>query len=95
MTEAQGVHYTDIIPDFSPVVLTQDEIMWAISSPDWQIVRVAMKGTTTMKKLETLRDWLAGSSEQSSSAKRKVQVMNYINAIKRGGQLDINGYVQR
>ena len=46
-----------------------------------------MKGTSTDTKLVMCREWLEQSRFSWAS---KVQVMNYINALKRGGQLGMD-----
>lgn len=64
----------------------------AISDPKWQEVRKSMKGVSTTQKLATCRSWLRANN---SSPQSKIQVMNYLNALKRGGQLDDNNNVAR
>lgn len=64
----------------------------AIRDPEWQAFRLSLKGLSTTEKLRKLRGWLA---RHSSSEKARIQVQNYINALKRGGQLSTSGKVQR
>lgn len=65
------------------------EIKPAISDPTWQRFRLSLKGLDTEKKLERLAQWpIRGREDQ-------VRVWNYLNALKRGGQLDLEGRVQR
>jgi phosphosulfolactate phosphohydrolase-like enzyme len=60
-----------------------------------------MKGTSTETKLVMLHNWYtshgyseAGSIDDVEYAAR-VQVGNYLGALRRGGQLDMNNKVQR
>lgn len=76
--------------------LSQQEILTAVKCERWQTVRRGMKGTTTTEKLKTCEWWLTnGCSECCDKHRRSVQVDNYINALKRGGQLDLEGNVVR
>lgn len=67
--------------------LTRSEIMEHIKCPEWQAIRVSMKGTTTRHKLLRCKKHLI---DQEYSHAAKVQVMNYVNALKRGGQLGMD-----
>lgn len=76
--------------------LTRAEIMDAIKCDDWQASRLSMKGIPTRTKLDWCWSWLElGCDKCCNEARRKVQIDNYINALKRGGQLDVNGIVVR
>lgn len=69
--------------------LGTDEIKPAISCPVWQRFRLSLKGLATEEKLERLAQWpIRDRADQ-------VRVWNYLNALKRGGQLDLQGRVQR
>lgn len=74
--------------------LNHDEIMEAVKDEDWQVYRLSMKGLTTHFKLSALANWLERGKTPDSD-KRRIQVMNYLNALKRGGQLDKDGNVVR
>ena len=63
--------------------LTQAEILRAVKDPDWQRFRVSLKGKTTEQKLRELERWL----ELHPGRDAEIRVTNYINALKRGGQL--------
>lgn len=56
-----------------------------IRDETWQQFRLSLKGRTTEDKLEHLKYWL----EHGASPKRwrEIQVTNYINALRRGGQI--------
>lgn len=95
MEEEQRLHYKDVVN--IEYVISQDEIMWAIKDDEWQAFRRSLKGLSTVQKLRKLHWWLSQSlfDFDKDHRKRQVQVMNYINALKRGGQLDRDGYIQR
>ena len=59
-------------------------IFEAVNNFDWQMFRISLKGISTEKKVERLKEWL---KLNSYSLKSKIQVTNYINALKRGGQI--------
>ena len=54
----------------------------AVKDTSWQKTRKSMLGTTLETKFETLYMWLESNNY---SVKSKIQVTNYINALKRGG----------
>lgn len=72
----------------------------AVDNEEWQKVRHSMKGTSTVKKLETLKDywwfthdtqirgsWVSGSIAEHADCDICIRVDNYIKALCRGGQL--------
>lgn len=61
-----------------------DEALHWIRDANWQETRLFMKGKTTHEKIEVLENWLdrCGWSEGAH-----IQVDNYLNALRRGGQL--------
>lgn len=65
--------------------LTTQQIHEAVRDPEWQKVRLSMKGETTRQKLDICRDWLESSPGVEASKIRLVQVQNYLNALSRGG----------
>ncbi len=77
--------------------LTRAEIMGAIKCSTWQDFRLWLKGKPTIVKLQDLDKWLQFDVEcnHCDRATRQIQVDNYINALKRGGQLDLEGNVVR
>lgn len=56
----------------------------SVRDPEWQKFRLSMKGVRTITKINMLRDWYVS---RGGSLKAWVQVTNYLNALKRGGQL--------
>lgn len=62
--------------------ITRKEIADSVPEPEWQLLRVRLKGTSLEVKYELLRDWL---EINNNSRTAQVQVTNYINALKRGG----------
>ena len=55
----------------------------------WHMLRKAIKGCSTMTKLEALDGWL----EANDTYAARIQVQNYLNALKRGGQLSVHGAI--
>jgi hypothetical protein len=72
--------------------ITQDEIRKYVADEEWQIFRKLLKGYATNVKLNRLQSWLGVHQYTTASI---VQVVNYINALKRGGQLSKEGKIQR
>jgi len=62
--------------------LNKLEILQAVADADWQSVRVEMKGASLEVKFGMLKDWLSYCNYNRRS---RIQVTNYINALKRGG----------
>lgn len=55
----------------------------AIKDAGWQKFRKSLKGLSTAEKLRKLKGW----QRQHPGKQSAIQVANYINALKRGGQL--------
>jgi hypothetical protein len=76
-------------------VATKERIREAVSDPEWQKFRLALKGTPTMDKLEKLKYYLRTSThshplygiQDVTACDVCIQVDNYIKALCRGGQL--------
>jgi len=64
--------------------LTRSQIQTAVRKPRWQSYRKTLKGKTTKTKLRSLQAYLTTHAHSKES---KIQVTNYINALKRAGQL--------
>ena len=77
---------------YGQMVLNKDDITAAINDDAWQAFRHSLKGESTQRKLERLDGWL---QTHSDNLKAKVQVQNYINALRRGGQLSYDNEVVR
>ncbi len=58
------------------------QIAWAVNDSHWQDVRISMVGEPPDVKYDTLVMYL---DLQRHSERAKIQVTNYINALKRGG----------
>lgn len=86
----------DILDEYlQGFALRKEDIMpgsEAISHTGWQRYRLCMKGKSTKTKLIMCRVWL---KEHGNEGIYRIQIMNYINALKRGGQLSRDGQVQR
>jgi hypothetical protein len=64
--------------------LTKGEILDAVADDDWQSYRLYLKGLSTEDKLDKLCAWLV---KKNFSHRAKIQVQNYVNALKRAGQV--------
>ena len=83
----------------------RDAIKTAVDDPDWQRFRESLRGTSTEFKLLRLESYafgqLGGGAPElglySSRVDiyRAIRVSNYLNALKRGGQLNIKLEVVR
>ncbi len=62
------------------------------NNKQWQTFRESLKGKPTHKKLEALRDWMDFHPDEAAA---KVQVGNYLGALRRGGQLDSRNRVRK
>lgn len=72
--------------------VTKAEIMaFCVQDEEWQEFRLSLKGKPTRIKLELLALW----KESHPDRRGQVQVDNYLNALKRGGQLDLKGNIVR
>lgn len=71
--------------------------LYCVQDAEWQRFRLSMKGMSTRGKLGKLRMRRAQFLSQDGTQLKKyqVQIDNYINALKRGGQLDLNCNVVR
>lgn len=79
---------------------------YCVRDADWQKVRLSMKGVSTVKKLEILNKYRNDHMEDHSDCcdmmanfklplNIRIQIDNYINALKRGGQLDMQLNVRK
>lgn len=64
--------------------LEKEEILRFVADIDWQRFRISLKGTTLEHKRAALQTWLM---DHNFDHRAKVQVTNYINALRRGGLL--------
>jgi uncharacterized protein (DUF934 family) len=77
-----------------PSVTKSEIVNHCINDENWQKFRRSLKGLPTTQKLIKLADWLVTAEDQLRPG-AEVQVANYINALRRGGQLDLQNKVQR
>lgn len=77
--------------------VSKEEIFrYCVQDDAWQEFRLSMKGTPTTVKLDMLESWKEAHRRNDKVPRRvQVQVDNYINALKRGGQLTLNGLVAK
>jgi len=61
---------------------SRESIQKAVADPQWQDLRTLLVGTSLQTKYIGLVDWLQDSEYSTMS---KIQVTNYVNALKRGG----------
>ena len=76
----------------------QDVQRICVRNRKWQAFRLSLKGKSTRDKLARLAEWYDGfwpDTQGSSKWEREVQVGNYLGALRRGGQLNMNNEVQR
>lgn len=72
----------------------EDIYKYCVCDADWQVFRKSLKGVSTEKKLSELDAWWI-QHDADINERARVQIDNYINALKRGGQLDLEGNVVR
>lgn len=66
----------------------------AVGNKTWQSYRLAMKGKSTSEKLAMLRTWRSRHMVNGKLPRAtEVQIDNYINALKRGGELSESGRI--
>lgn len=68
----------------------KDEVLRCVKDPEWQTLRIAMKGTTTEHKFHSLSAWL---TVKNYSREAQVQVTNYVTALSRGGLIKPADYL--
>lgn len=66
--------------------MRMSDILKTVNNPGWQQHRLSLKGLPTDMKLDMLEEWLRHGL--GTTRDRQIQVDNYINALKRGGQLN-------
>ena len=64
--------------------ISVEEITKHIKDPVWQKLREELKGKSLEEKYKELSAWL---HKHGNSRAAQVQVTNYINALKRGGNI--------
>lgn len=83
------------IGSYSPAEVQE----YCVNDTHWQYFRKLLKGLSTTDKLDKLDKlhWRLQDLKESGYYQRKhdVQTWNYLNALKRGGQLSMDLEVQR
>lgn len=85
--------WTHALESYSPEQVRE----YCVKDTNWQRCRLSMKGVRTEKKLDICWAWLNRETIAGGtiSLRTKIQVSNYINALKRGGQLHVDGTIKR
>ena len=73
----------------------KDEILRHVKNKRWQMFRLLLKGLYTYEKLIRLDQWLRDEVSETPPHVVRTCVDNYINALRRGGQLNENYEVVR
>ena len=63
----------------------RDETLDAIKDEDWQVLRNSLKGQSLELKYAALGHWIKVSTNAVQLNRRKLQVGNYVNALRRAG----------
>ena len=76
---------------------SMDDILSAVKDDDWQALRLSLKGIPTEEKLDRLEEYMASIDGRSANEAWRMhcRIDNYINALKRGGQLNMQMEVVR
>lgn len=65
--------------------------VFCVQDAEWQKIRLSMKGVSTARKLEILKDWFelkfVITNDVRANDRVRCQVDNYLGALRRGGQL--------
>lgn len=81
-----------------------DAQVYCVKHSEWQKVRLHMKGMPTRQKLDVLGSWYdhgtcflkdGSQATEPRRAIRELQVVNYLGALRRGGQLDAENKVKK
>jgi hypothetical protein len=87
--------WTHEIEHYSPAEVQE----FCVNDSAWQKFRLSLKGKPTHEKLEQLQYWrrqhLFCAEHEVLPRRHQVQIDNYLNALKRGGQLSVDGVVVR
>lgn len=71
---------------------SRDSIADVIKDEDWQILRKSLKGQSLELKHATLTHWIEVSTNAVQLERRKIQVGNYVNALRRAGLVPRRGH---
>jgi hypothetical protein len=70
--------------------MNKQEVLAAVKNPEWQAIRIAMKGSSLRHKFLSLTAWL---EVKEYSREAQVQVTNYVTALSRGGLIKPTDYL--
>lgn len=63
----------------------KEETLDAVKDEDWQVLRNSLKGQSLELKYVALSHWIKVSPNAIALNRRKLQVGNYVNALRRAG----------
>lgn len=70
----------------------RNETLAAIKDEDWQVLRQSLKGQPLELKHTALAHWIKVSPNAIALHRRQLQVGNYVNALRRAGQVPRRSY---
>lgn len=70
----------------------KEETLDAVKDEDWQILRSSLKGQQLELKYHALTHWIKVSTNVVQLNRRKLQVGNYVNALRRAGLVPPRSY---
>lgn len=70
----------------------KEETLDAIKDEDWQVLRKSLKGQSLELKYLALTHWIKVSPNVVALNHRKLQVGNYVNALRRAGLVPRRSY---
>lgn len=68
----------------------KNEVLEYVKDPNWQLIRLSMKGTTLQFKYDTLCKYLEGRENDRAV---QVRITNYVTALSRGGLIKPSDYL--
>ena len=86
------------IMDVPKGISPEDAQKYCVQSADWQVIRLSMKDKNTTVKLQILLNWWETNTlvnDGVTPLSTKLQVWNYLGALRRGGQLDVNNMIRK
>jgi len=76
----------------------EDAQKYCVQAEDWQIIRLSMKGKTTVQKMHILYNWRETNALANDGVvplSTRLQICNYLGALRRGGQLDMQNLIKK
>lgn len=68
----------------------KNEVLEYVKDPNWQLIRLSMKGTTLQFKYDILCKYLEGRENDRAV---QVRITNYVTALSRGGLIKPSDYL--